>query len=104
MSNKYKWSFYLLVPFFLSIIMPLQVQTNKQQTNSLTVSVAWNETFVVDLSMQTGIALEIWQNAALMEDLNYNLLPYKRAPTTLAALEAGKLDIVVGTISITPEL
>ncbi|HLR24380.1 MAG TPA: transporter substrate-binding domain-containing protein [Fodinibius sp.] len=103
MSNKDTWSFYLLVPFFLSIIMPLQVQANKQQTDSLTVGVAGSEPFVVDLSMQTGIALEIWQNAALMEGLSYNLLSYKSAPTALAALEAGKLDIVVGPISITPE-
>src|SRR5699024_8861172 len=103
MSNKYTWSFYLLVSLFLSIIMLLQVQANKQQADSLTVGIAGSEPFVVDLSMQTGIALEIWQNAALMEGLNYNLLPYKSAPTALAELEAGKLDIVVGPISITPE-
>jgi polar amino acid transport system substrate-binding protein len=95
----------LFTVFFTSLLLTvnlLPTQARPQQA-PLKVGVSGSEPFVTDINQQTGISLEIWQAVASMENLDYKLISYKDVPDALSDLNKGKLDIVVGPVSITPE-
>lgn len=71
--------------------------------HTLTVGVAGSAPFVIDTQQQTGISLEIWQNMANVAGVDYRLEPFTSVPQALAALDSGRLDMVIGPVSITAD-
>jgi polar amino acid transport system substrate-binding protein len=92
-----------LLLIFLLLMVGLFASQAKPQQDSLKVGISGGEPFVVNIKQQTGISLEIWQEVARMQNLNYKLIPYQSVPEALTALQNGKLNAVVGPVSITPE-
>ena len=50
-----------------------------------------------------GISVEVWQALAAQAGWRYQLQSFESVPKALEALAAGKLDVVVGPVSITSE-
>lgn len=73
-------------------------------TSSLRVGVAGSAPFVINKNNElTGISIELWQSVAAQAGWNYNTQNFKSVESALADLKAGKLDVVIGPISITSE-
>lgn len=90
-------------PVLLLLCPSDYAQADAGQSDSLRVGVSGDTPFVVDTVQQTGISLEIWEAIASREQLSYALFSYNSVPNALKALEEGRLDLVVGPVSITPE-
>lgn len=106
---RFNFSFYILTSCFvigLATQLHAQNENKNRLKDSLVVGIAGSEPFVSQNKITKkpeGIAVEIWQNLADKNDINYQ---YKRYPTVekaLNAVEAGKIDLVVGPISITSQ-
>ena len=70
----------------------------------LRVGVAGSAPFVIeDEGKIKGISLDIWKEIASAGGLDYGLIPQKNVPTGLNAVAQGKLDLLIGQISITPQ-
>ena len=70
----------------------------------LRVGVAGSEPFVVSSAGRLeGISVEIWRALAAEAGWTFTLQSYENVPDALDALKAGKLDVVVGPVSITSE-
>jgi len=69
----------------------------------LTIAVAGTPPFVVDTTDQTGISVEIWQDMASRLGWHYQTKYFDEVPQALQALQEGKVDMVVGPISITAD-
>src|SRR5699024_6076634 len=100
MNNR---KFLLSLCFTLAAIFSTTTVFAVQQDHIYQIGVAGSAPFVVDTQQQTGIALEIWQAMSNQQNLEYNLIPYQDAPSALDDLDSGKLDAVVGPLSITSE-
>ncbi len=74
-----------------------------KQDHVYQIGVAGSAPFVVDTQQQTGISLEIWQAMSNQRNMDYQLISYQDAPSALSDLDSGKLDAVVGPLSITSE-
>lgn len=72
-------------------------------TMDLTIAVAGTPPFVVDTTDQTGISMEIWQDMASRLGWHYQTKYFDEVPQALQALQEGKVDMVVGPISITAD-
>ncbi|HEY5371396.1 MAG TPA: transporter substrate-binding domain-containing protein [Hanamia sp.] len=73
-------------------------------TSKLRVGVAGSEPFVVSNNNElTGISVELWQSVALQAGWGYSTQKYKSVESALSDLIAGKLDVVVGPVSITSD-
>ena len=51
--------------------------------------------------LQEGISLDVWQSLASDNDLEYRLIPQSNPEQGLDAVEQGRLDLLIGPISIT---
>lgn len=81
-------------------------QLNKDSiaTNTLLVGVAGSEPFVFDESAsEKGIAVELWEELADKKDWAYTYKYFETVDDANDQLEAGKIDAVVGPISITSD-
>ena len=88
---------FLLVALCISIPLPANAQ-------KLRVGVAGSPPFVVaNGSNLEGISIDIWQELANAESLEYELIRQPNVSTTLDAVATGKLDVAIGPISITAE-
>jgi polar amino acid transport system substrate-binding protein len=75
-----------------------------RRNQSLRVGVAGTEPFVVESGgTLEGISVEIWQALAAQAAMGYEIHAYENVPHALDALTSGKLDLVVGPVSITAE-
>ncbi len=73
-------------------------------TKPLRVGAAGSEPFVVQTAAGLqGIAVEVWQALAAQASWPYQLQEFENVPDALDALTAGKLDLVIGPVSITAE-
>lgn len=73
-------------------------------TNHLRVGVAGNPPFVMSAKENhSGIAYEIWDAIADAENWRYTTQQFATVSDALSALKEGKLDMVVGPVSITSE-
>ncbi|MEB3887142.1 transporter substrate-binding domain-containing protein [Lyngbya sp. CCY1209] len=71
---------------------------------SLRVGVAGSAPFViVEDSTIKGISIDIWQDIAQMENLEYQLIEQKTVSESLTNLQNGNLDLAIGSISITAD-
>jgi polar amino acid transport system substrate-binding protein len=70
----------------------------------LRVGVAGSEPFVVRRGASLdGISVEIWRELASQSGWRYQLEPYPSVPQALDAVNAGKLDLLAGPVSVTAE-
>lgn len=69
----------------------------------LIVGIAGTPPFVIDTANGEGISIEIWQALASREDWQYTTTSFVDVPHALEALASGKVDVVVGPVSITSE-
>ena len=86
----------------LCCAIPTQAQSNNFNNlkDSLVVGVAGSEPFVFE-GADRGIAIEIWDEIADKRSWNYKYVTFKNVEDALHNLDRGKLDLVVGPISIT---
>ena len=81
------------------ITVPAPIQGSK-----LRVGVAGSAPFVIKNDDEfKGISLDIWQEIAQEQELDYELIPQSRVQSGLEAIANGKLDVLIGPISITPK-
>ncbi|HET7118819.1 MAG TPA: transporter substrate-binding domain-containing protein [Hanamia sp.] len=77
---------------------------NNQDTTSLHVGIAGSAPFIIHRDNNTdGISLEIWQSVAAEAGWHYTLQSFETVDEALQNLKNGKIDVVVGPISITSE-
>ena len=70
----------------------------------LRVGVAGSPPFVIEESDKfKGISIEIWKEIANKQKLNYELIQKPRVQNGLEAVANGKLDVLIGPISITSQ-
>lgn len=96
----------LLILFFGAFPVHAQDSSSRHQpdTAKLRVGIAGSEPFVVTKNDElTGISVELWQSVAQQAGWGYSTQKYKSVESALSALEAGKLDVVVGPVSITSD-
>ncbi len=95
--------------FFFSIIIIFVLTLREgadlhaQAKVPLRIGVAGTAPFVVGSDRDDGISLEIWQALADKQGWSYSLIPFDDVPHALQALEAGRVDAVVGPVSITAD-
>lgn len=98
--TKIKSVFTLWCLLFLS---PLLVAAQQSGDANFTVGVAGTPPFVAGANNSEGISVEIWQELAGDLDLDYKAMAFTSVPEALKALQEGKIDAVVGPVSITAE-
>ena len=105
--KNYSFRFYLLAAFlFFTFVTYAQQASSLYQpdTSSLRVGVAGTAPFVISLNNDvTGISVELWQSVAARAGWGYTTQNFKSVHDAIQALEDGKLDVVVGPISITSD-
>lgn len=98
-----------LIPLFFTLLvswLPLQAQEKQTiaETDQLLVGIAGNEPFVFQNNTSSkGIAIEIWEEMANKKSWDFQYKEYDTVEEALHALNKGKLDVVVGPISITSQ-
>lgn len=86
------------------VTLPVQAQTNPPNKSSLTVGVAGGAPFVmgsIENNSLNGISVDLWEDLAKQKDWLFKYQIFAGVDSALTALEEGKLDLVVGPISIT---
>ena len=73
------------------------------QAEKLRVGLAGSPPFVIKDDVFKGISVEIWQELALSEKLEYEFIPQNNLASSIDSITEGELDIVIGPISITSE-
>lgn len=98
------------LPFFLSTLLFFFPLFTKAQDSSFVkppdnfvVGVAGSPPFVVSPANGSGISLEIWEALTSRLGWNYTLKSFADVPAALQALASGKIDALVGPVSITSE-
>ncbi len=92
--------FFLL---FLSSFFNAQLTSEKISGQTLKVGTAGNAPFYFTENNSTkpeGISIEIWEQIAEEKDWNYEYESFNSVNEALESLKAGKLDVVVGPVSI----
>lgn len=98
---KYQFTLFLWFILLFYSAITIQAETNPIQiTDTLIIGTAGSEPFIFD-GEDKGIAIEIWDKIALNKSWNYKYVHFENVEEALHALIIGKLDIVVGPISIT---
>ena len=68
----------------------------------LNVGLAGEAPFVIrNGQLQEGISLDVWKSLASDNDLEYRLIPQSNPEQGLEAVEQGRLDLLIGPLSIT---
>ena len=100
----------LLISFFIlcrsfSLFAQTTVNAPNPDTAHLKVGVAGSSPFIIEKNNKefNGIAYDIWQMIAVDARWNYSVVDYSSVAQALDSLENGKIDILVGPISITSE-
>jgi polar amino acid transport system substrate-binding protein len=113
-------SFALLAPGLLTgivigstgviLLSPTLAQTKpalESEAIQLKVGVVGRPPFVIyepnENTDVSGISVDVWKNISLAEQWESKYIPQKNVKQGLEALSEGKLDILIGSISITPE-
>lgn len=92
------WStvFTLLLP---ATVLGSPATSAPRDSSVLRVAIAGTAPFVTDQG--TGICVDIWSAAADALGLQYTSVNFSNVPDALDALDSGKVDVVVGPVSIT---
>lgn len=87
-----------------SLCPTLPALATQPDTTNLKVGLAGNPPFVMpETKINSGIAYEIWNTVAQTAGWQYSIEHYATVSDALSALREGKLDLVVGPVSITSE-
>ena len=98
-SNRSKFKIILITLLTLWVANPVTAQTQK-----IRVGTAGSPPFMFNnRDIPEGISVDIWEEIAREENLNYELIPQPNVKEGLDALIRGDLDIMIGPISITEE-
>lgn len=94
--------------FFFSFQANAQNSTINRAKDTLIVGVAGSAPFVIHTDSTTsaelnGIAIDIWQGLADKANWNYKYASFSTVADALKAAQEGKVDLVVGPISITSQ-
>jgi polar amino acid transport system substrate-binding protein len=94
--------FHAAILTLLCVVLSAPAQA-MQAPVDLRVGVAGSEPFVVRSGESgfEGIAVEIWETVAANAGWKYRLEPFKNVPEAMTALKDGKVDVVIGPVSIT---
>lgn len=77
---------------------------SQPDTHLLKIGLAGSPPFVMSgTDNKSGIAFEIWDAVAHAANWHYSIQKYPTVANALTAMQEGKLDLVVGPISITSE-
>ncbi|MDY7004944.1 MAG: transporter substrate-binding domain-containing protein [Cyanobacteriota bacterium] len=87
-----------LLSITLISLLPLSARATK-----LRVGVAGSPPFVIKDRDFKGISIEIWQELASLEELEYQLIPQSSVNDGVDNIIRGELDLVIGPISITSD-
>lgn len=105
---KNKKNAFIILAFLISIAKPLEAQQkinldNQPDTTNLRVGVAGTSPFIIrgDNGQFEGIAYEIWQLIASEADWKSSYTYFESVSSALDSLKKGKLDLVIGPLSIT---
>lgn len=96
-----------LISIFLLFKSPVFAQTTvvslPPDTTHLRVGIAGSSPFIIvrNKNDYNGIAYEIWQMVAADARWNFSVIDYPTVAQALDSLEKGKIDILVGPVSIT---
>lgn len=102
-------AFFLVIAFLVFLNFSGQAQPPgmlyKQDTSNLRVGLAGSSPFVIreNNGKFGGISLEIWQLLELKAHWNSTYTYYNNVSDALDSLQKGKLDVLVGPLSITSE-
>ncbi len=70
----------------------------------LRVGVAGSAPFVVGKNKDTsGISVEVWEEVARSQNIEYELIPQSSVANALEVVEQGELDLLIGPITITAQ-
>jgi len=101
-SNWY--SCLLIAACFILWLAPARAQPAGPDAAPLKVAVYVNPPFVMETNgVYSGLAIDIWQDAAAKLGLTYTYIPMPTFPDMLQAVAAGQVDIAVADITITQE-
>jgi polar amino acid transport system substrate-binding protein len=109
MQLKHSSLFFGLLICFSSIYAPrINAQDNGSDAvkDTLVIGVAGNAPFVIEnknMVEPDGVAIDIWENLAAEAGWNYQFKHYASVDHALRALERGKINLVVGPVSITSQ-
>ncbi|NER04314.1 MAG: transporter substrate-binding domain-containing protein, partial [Okeania sp. SIO3C4] len=87
-----------LLSITLIPLLPLSARATK-----LRVGVAGSPPFVIKDRDFKGISVEIWQELAYLEGLEYQLIPQESVSDSVDNITRGELDLVIGPISVTSD-
>lgn len=97
----------LFIGFITCLSTPISAQNldPNLSKDTLVVGIAGSEPFVMQSNpdQPEGIAIDIWQNLADKAEWNYRYKSFGTVKQALDAVKKGKVDLVVGPISITSE-
>ena len=96
---------------FLFLITSLNFYSQNNETlkttvlsNEIKVGYAGSEPFVVKNGTNwSGISVEVWDLLATENNIKYSVVPYVNVSKAIIDLQKGKLDVLVGPVSITSE-
>lgn len=94
----------LFLLLIISIFAKASLAATPPDTNHLRIGVAGSPPFVMSSAQsRSGIAYEIWAAVADAENWSFTTEQFSTVSDALSALRNGKLDLVVGPVSITSE-
>ena len=92
------------IPSLLFFIISLCFQDTPIFAEKLKLGISGSSPFrIVENSEITGISMEIWQEIAKNENLEYEVKSYPTIKSLLDAIDQKEIDIGIGPISITAE-
>jgi polar amino acid transport system substrate-binding protein len=99
MLNHHKLKMILIAVLTIWLINPLEVEARK-----IRVGTAGSPPFMFNnITVPEGISVDIWNQIAREENLDYQLIPQTNVKMGIEALIRGDLDILIGPLSITEE-
>jgi polar amino acid transport system substrate-binding protein len=88
----------------LAVESPLAVEDADQPSAVLTVGIGGTPPFLIrEGDKYEGIVLDLWQQIAVINDFEYELVLQTNTQAALEAVSVGELDLLVGPFSITSE-
>ncbi len=96
MLNRLSLLTFVTITCIVSSLLPAQAE-------KLRVGVAGSPPFVIQNNSFKGISVEIWQEVALLEKLEYEFIPQDSVASSIDSITKGELDVIIGPISITSD-
>ncbi|MEM1173121.1 MAG: transporter substrate-binding domain-containing protein [Cyanobacteria bacterium P01_H01_bin.35] len=96
MLNRINLLTFITITCIINIFLPAYAE-------KLRVGVAGSPPFVIKDNSFKGISVEIWEELASWEKLEYELIPQDSVASSIDSITKGELDVIIGPISITSD-